>query len=64
MRASGFIDLHCDTLTDTDLYKEGIMEDSMNDSRKALSFSKIEKGTNWGQFFAIFIPIFLLCTGF
>ncbi len=56
MKARGFIDLHCDTLTDPDLYKAGIIEDTLNDPKKALSLSKIKPGTKWAQFFAIFIP--------
>lgn len=56
MEATGFIDLHCDTLTDPDLYAAGIMEDTLNDPKRALSFSKIKAKIKWAQFFAIFMP--------
>lgn len=56
MQASGFIDLHCDTLTDPDLYIAGKIEDTLNDPKKALSLFKIKAGTKWAQFFAVFLP--------
>lgn len=55
MKASGFIDLHCDTLTDYVHSSENV-EDSLNDPKRALAFSKISPGIKWAQFFAIFIP--------
>src|SRR5699024_10874341 len=55
MNATGFIDLHCDTLTyGNDRIAENF--DRLNNPQRAISLSKIKPGTKWAQFFAIFIP--------
>ena len=55
MQPTGYIDLHCDTLTDSQYTSTG-NSDTLNDPLRALSFSKMPIHTKWAQFFAIFIP--------
>lgn len=55
MKPTGYIDLHCDTLTDSQYTPIGNL-DTLNDPMRALAFSKVPAGTKWAQFFAIFIP--------
>lgn len=54
-KAFAVIDLHCDTLTNSDntSFED---EDTLIDSTKHLSLDSLPQNTHWGQFFAIFIP--------
>lgn len=51
----GLIDLHCDTLTNSDniSFED---DDTLIDSTKHLSLASLPQNIHWGQFFAIFIP--------
>ena len=50
---AALIDLHCDTLTAT---HGGENSHTLDDPRSVLALSRLPKGVNWCQCFAVFVP--------
>lgn len=55
LRPYALIDLHCDTITDSQYTNTGNI-DSLDDPGRVLSLSSIPKDVHWSQFYAVFIP--------